>query len=96
MDHGYKAGRRVSPEELDGLLRKDIGRHFKSNRPGAFHVRLLYCLITVELAAIICLGFLLDRKTCSNPALKLWCESGSQGQPKTPSSADSLILPSAC
>lgn len=80
MDQEYKVERWISSEELDGLLQKDIDRQFKSSRPGAFHIRLLYSLITVQLVAIICLGFLLDRKTCSNLALELWCESGSQVQ----------------
>ena len=74
MGKEYTDEDHLPDEELDGLLRADSSVRPKQHDPGFFHMRLLYSLIILQLGAIICLSSLLDRQTCRNPALELWCK----------------------
>ena len=74
MGKEYTDEDRLPDEESDGLLHADSNVRPKQHDPGAFHMRLLYFLIVLQLGAIICLGSLLDSPTCRNPALELWCK----------------------
>lgn len=65
---------RLSNEKSNELLYVDSNVRPKQHDPELFYMRLLYSLIILQLSAIICLGSLLDRQICRNPALKLWCK----------------------
>ena len=74
MGKEYADEDRLPGEESDGLLHADSNTRPKQHDLGLFRTRLLYFIIVLQLAAIICLGALQDRKTCRNPALELWCK----------------------
>ena len=74
MGKEYTDEEHLPDEESDGLLHVVSNVRPRQHDSGLFHTSLLYSLIILQLGAIICLGSLLDRQTCRNPALELWCK----------------------